>query len=204
VSRKKTLPDHSSSKVELNSPFSEAIISELKAEFNIPEYYPLQDRLNGVAYWYQWGSNNATPPRSEQKQILATVHEQAAALEETLSKMGHVEGLRLDVATPPERRPHFSLEQTILNISELKHVARRAVECIPLPVGRPTDEVFKSVIQSLRDEYQQATGDNRKITYDTYEEKYTGPAFEFIRRCLPVLGINKLESSIASAIKSSR
>jgi hypothetical protein len=196
---KKTLPDHSLQPIDIEAPFSDAFADELKSEFGIPENFNLTYRLNDEAYWYQWAVINSPPIMSEQKKLLEEVHKQAAALDELLCKLGVAELTRINDAIPGFSQ--FSYTQTVCNILELKHIAGMTLEEIPSKPGRRKDKVFKILVLHLHDIYRMAAGDDRKITYDEYASRYTGPAYEFVCKCLPVFDIHKSGHTIGSVIK---
>ena len=196
---KKTLPDHSPQLFETSTSFSAAVVDEIKAGFNIPESFRLVDRLNKEAYFYQWAVASSPPKISEQRQLLKAIHDQATSLDESLQKMGAAEGMRIDESIPGFSQ--FSLTQTSLNIRQLKHVTEIALGEIPQKPGRREDRAFKMLVFRLHELFREATGDDRKLTYNAYGDQYTGPAFGFICKCLPILDIHKDEQAIAAVIK---
>ena len=197
--RKKILPDHSYRAVDIEAPFSEVFANKMETEFNIPEHFRLADRLNDAAYWYQWVLISSPSKLSEQRQLLKAVHQQASDLDGLLCKLGTAETKRIRGATPDFSQ--FSLNDTILAILELKHITGYALGGIPSKRGRGEDVAFKEIVSRLHEVYRQGTGDNRKITFNAYLGRHTGPAFEFICKCLPILDVHKSEGAIATVIK---
>ena len=197
--RKKILPDHSFRAVDIKAPFSEVFAKKMEAEFNIPEYFRLADRLNNAAYWYQWVLVSSPSKLVEQRQLLEAVHQQASELDGLLCKLGTVETKMIRDAIPDFSQ--FSLKDAIPIILALKHIAGYALDGIPSKLGRREDVAFREIVSRLHELYRQGTGDNRKITFNAYGARHTGPAFEFICKCLPILDVHKSEGAIATVIK---
>jgi len=95
----------------------------------------------------------------------------------------------------------FSIDSTVRNVIELKHITQWALDGVSPKPGRKKDVAFRLLVSSLHEIYRQGTGDNRKISYDAYAGGYTGPAFEFICKCLPILDVHKSEGAIVTVIK---
>ena len=209
--RKKILPDHSPSSFETKALFTDAFADEQKTEFGIPGHFKLTERLNRVAFKYQWEVVSSPPKISEQRQLLETIHDQAAALNESLQKLGFAEEMRIYESIPGFEPKHlfeiiygesqFTMRQTKRNIHELKYLTEMALGEIPQKPGRRKDMAFKMLVFRLHELFREATGDDRKLTYNAYGDQYTGPAFGFICKCLPILDIHKDEQAIAAVIK---
>ena len=197
--RKKILPDHSYRAVDIEAPFSEVFSKKMEAEFNIPEHFRLTDRLNEAAYWYQWVLVSSPSKPVEQRQLLEAVHQQASELDGLLCKLGTVEMKMIRDVIPDFSQ--FSMRNTILSILELKHISGWALDGIPSKLGRREDVALREIVSRLHELYRQGTGDNRKITFNACAGCHTGPAFEFICKCLPILNIHKSGEAVASVIK---
>ena len=199
MSRKKTLPDHSPGPVDIKAPFSDAFACELKAEFNIPEFFPMAGKLNDAAYWYQSVLVMSPSKVSEQRELLKTLHQQAANLDETLSKLGRDEVKRITAVIPDFSR--FSLDETICNVLELKRITQRSLEGVSSKPGRPSEVAINVIVSRLYEVYREATDDNGKITYNAYSDSYTNPSFKFTCKCLPLLDIHMADDAVATVIK---
>jgi hypothetical protein len=219
----KHLPDVSGPIFTLRDTLDQERVRDLAKHHQIADDYDLCGKLEDAAFWYDLltASNERRLPHSKHKDYLRELLKRAKDLEDALRSMNSELAWQLHQAWPHLASKDDWRSRMQEDARNLARAANRAVENLPSTKGgRPMDEAFKRLLDTLIDTYEESTGkkagyqceepyydyldelDNDEGSVDDNEKRrYLGPFIDFATQALELFGIKKTNVALGKALE---
>ena len=165
--------------VPLSQLFDARRTENIARESKFPNALWLRGRLNDAAENWQARKQLEKSPRiSDQKKYLEVLVKCTESLHEHVRNMAPEISFRLSAQLPVSKR-------LLDDIKKLNAAAKRSIKELAADRGGPRKDIALSCyIEELVQIYEEGVGKKARVSYDSIANKFTGPLYRFVEKCV--------------------
>jgi len=195
----KILPDRRLPAVSIPQLDSEHI-SSLCNNYSINDVHVFSDSVRQAVRMYLLVDRSEKEKQQkekigEKKDLIKTIHTNAAMLRECISKLSSDDYQDLG--------GYDFIDQVEENILHLESYTKVSLSHLSGQKGKKKrNDAFHMFVQDVYKIYKDVTGACDRYVYDSKNNEYSGSFFEFIKEIMQYIDVNKTDSALASDITS--